>query len=707
MLSPDEFKQQYPVDDLTEELPDAAVSSVRDIQHLYGKLYTLGTTGGGRYAPYLTPDAASDLVDESDSLIVVRVDLSAPEPQLADDERGPVWVTTYRKDRIKKVAHCKYPAARGIDHSVTHQSGQNSDPEKLARYAKERLSRWSTDGVVQSVADDHREGWIVDALSELGTEDDVLNTVEHETIAALDEPTTALLTVQVRLAENEPYVWPGDPSVDVFLAAMRRRMLSKLVSKNQATASAGDATGLVTNQTARTVGTAEDPLNYFLGKQLETFPGLDPDEAWRSHPISEDTAVTLMNSEPFVDACSYRTFGARIYFLPYVFGAPTADSAYQLYHLLYAAVNANDDESTTPIEFAYSRRTDESFDENCLRFYVAAVMPHQMSRYDVFGETMNAQIRYPASLASAHADLLDTAAFNDGNEVSAALPTHKNWLLVSNPDRDVLLSAVASGRYFYETLPEDDNTDASVGDPRIRALVAVLSGDDIPVSSLLEAYVEKIGAMTDDENGFPSFQVAGQYAQLCALAGADPNFLNAESRQHKIIEPPTYETRGMTDDTDTIADGGNPREEKLESFIEATPALNDDERRASFLLGALVGAVGNHQAFRLDRSTTLVDQFPVKSVSRNRIKKVTKDAIGTALTYTRGDKKRSGTSYSGTKFAYITDRLRDSILQTDPSEWEIETADLRFYYALGVTYGMNDDSSSSTNDADTASATPN
>lgn len=163
----------------------------------------------------------------------------------------------------------------------------------------------------------------------------------------------------------------------------------------------------------------------------------------------------------------------------------------------------------------------------------------------------------------------------------------------------------------------------------------------------------------------------------------------------------------MTHNTYTIADGGNPREAKLESFIEDTPALNDDERRASFLLGALVGAVGNHQDFYLDRSTTLVDQFPVKSVSRNRIKKVTEDAVGKALTYTREDKKRGGKSYGGTKFAYITDRLRESILQTDPSEWEIETEDLRFYYALGVTYGMNDYGTDSTNDAEAAEATQN
>jgi len=99
--------------------------------------------------------------------------------------------------------------------------------------------------------------------------------------------------------------------------------------------------------------------------------------------------------------------------------------------------------------------------------------------------------------------------------------------------------------------------------------------------------------------------------------------------------------------------------------------------------------VGNYQEYHEDRSTTLVDQYPVKSISRNRIKKVTQETVAKTLTYTRQEKKQ-GPSYPGTKFEHIVDRLRETVLRPDPDEWEIETDDLRFYYALGVTYGMND-----------------
>lgn len=350
MLSPEEFREEYDDEELAAELPDSPVSTLRSIQYLYGKLYTLGTLGGGRFAPYLTPDAAADILDTEDSLIVVRVDLSGDEPTLAEDERGAVWVTRYSDNLIENVGHCKYPAARGIDHSVTHQAGRNSDPEKLARYAKERLTKWPSDEVVQEVAEGHADGWIIGELATLGNDDEVLGRIEDGVTTALGgESTTALLTVQIKTEPDGKFRWPGE--IEGFTEAMRQRKLSKLVTKNKADDSSGVATDLVTGQDTRTVGTAEDPQNYFLGKQLEKFPGLDIEEAWRAHPISEDAAVTIMNAGPFVEACSYRTFGAKVYYLPYFQGRPTPEHARELYDLLYQA--STTDEDMTPVERAY------------------------------------------------------------------------------------------------------------------------------------------------------------------------------------------------------------------------------------------------------------------------------------------------------------------------------------------------------------------
>jgi len=690
MLSPEEFREEYSDEELEDELPNTPIGSLRDLQFLYGKLYTLATLGGGEYAPYLTPDAAGDLVDTDDSLIVVRVDLSGDEPTLADDERGPVWVTRYTDDLVSKVAHCKYPAARGIDHSVTHQAGRNSDPEKLARYAKERLTKWATDEEVEDAADDHEDGWIVEGLAALGADDDALGTIEDALTRALGgESTTALLTVQVKLESEGNYRWPGD--LDVFNEALRQRKLSKLVTKNKADDSSGNATDLVTNRSTKTVGTSEDPQNYFLGKQREKFPGLDIEEAWRTHPISENAAVTLMNAETFVEACTYRTFGAKVYYLPYFFGRPSPEKARDLYEILYRAATENDD--STPVEDAYEHR-EELFDEDVLRFYVSAVMPHQMSRYDVFGETMNGRLLYPRDLARHHNRIVsDTAAFNSNTDWTAPIPTNDNWGLLAANDEQ--LHAVSTGWYFYQTFAERDDTDADADDPRIEALVDVLSGDAIPVETLFSEYVARIltDENDDDVEQFPSFRVASQFAQLTALATTDLGLLTTDDPgKEPITKEPTYEELTMTALEDiAITDGGTPAPEKLESFIENTPALAPDEdapyndqRRGAFLLGALVGEVGSYQGYRENRSTTLIDQYPVKSVTQSRIKKVTQETIDKTLTYTRNEDRTI------TLFEHVVDLLRETIVQTDPDDWEIDTDDLRFYYALGVTYGMND-----------------
>lgn len=695
MLSPEEFRAEYSEEELAEDLPDSPIGSLRDIQYLYGKLYTLATTGGGKYAPYLTPDAAGDLADTDDSLIVVRVDLSGEKPRLANDEHGSVWVTRYSDDLIEPVAHCKFSAARGIDHSITHQAGRNSSPEKLARYAKERLTRWATDETVQEAAEGHEDGWIIDALAKVGENETTLDAIEEALIKKLGgESTTALLTVQVKLDEEDEYRWPGE--LDVFLDAMRRRKLSKLVRKNKADDSSGDATDLVTGEPKRAVGTSEDPQNYFLGKQLEKFPGLDIEEAWRSHPISEDAAVTVMNAETFVEACTFRTFGAKVYYLPYVWGRVSPTDARELYTLLYGA--ATEDEGMTPVERAYRER-ETLFNDAELRFYVSAVMPHQMSRYDVFGETLNGRLLYPSELGSEHNGLVYSAsAFHSETDWTAPLPTHESWgLLVSTDER---LHSISTGWYFQQTFAEREDDEADADDPRIEALVAVLSGDAISVETLLAEYVDRIIAeQTDDEvEGFPSFRVAGQFAQLCALSTDDLSLLRTDDEGKKpITQEPTYGRHTMEIDQDMLtADGGSRAATKLESFIEDTPALArdddaplNDQRRGAFLLGALVGEIGSYQEYDQDRSTTLVDQFPVKSITANRIKKVTQETIGKTLTYTRQEKK-AGQSYPGTKAEHVVERLRETILKPDPDEWELDTDDLRFYYALGVTYGMND-----------------
>lgn len=692
MLSPNEFQDEYPPEKLEEELPDRPISSLRDIQYLYGRLYTLATAGGGGYAAYLTPDRATDLIGAEESLIVVRVDLSGENPTL--DKTDPVVVTQYTDDLVQQVAHCKYNAARGIDHSVTHRSGRDSDPEKLARYACERLTKWAQDAVVTEVADSHEDGQIVRGLAAVGENENNLGRIRERVRSELGGPTTALVTVQVRTEPDASYRWPGE--VEVFNEAMRARKLSKLVSKGQASNSAGTATDLITDERTRTVGTAEDPLNYFLGKQMEKFPGLDPDEAWRNHPISEDAAVTVMNAEEFVNECTYRTFNADVYYLPYFLGRPMPEETYELYATLHQVVNADDME---PVQLFYDDFGDHVDEGNQrLRFYVAAVMKHQMSRFDVYGETLNGSIEYPSKVAKQHENVVGSWVFDARENASAdrtpPLPSYEEYPLTRY---QYPIEMVGDGRYVHETFPyTDEDTDATVDDERIDVHVSILAGEPIPREQLVGAYVERLLDWHGD--GVPSLLVASQFAQLSALANAGlVTTVSSEGVRNETISGPDYGEIMENTNEHARTDGGTTalnRTEKLESFIDETKSLDDPERRGVFLLGALIGQVGTFQQAHHDRSTTVVDQYPIKSMTKTKVKRITQEVIDKDVVYSR-EAAKQGTNINSTMYAELTDRIVQTMAERDPEDWAISTDDLRFYYALGVTYGMND---RSTND---------
>ena len=685
---PDEFNEMYDDEELLDEFPESPVTSLRDIQYIYGKLYTLAI-GGDELDPYLTDYEAEDLIDEPDSLVVVRVDLSGKDPKLADDQTGSVAVKNYKKDLIKKIAYSHYDASRGIDHSITHKSGQRSSAGKIARYAKQRLTKWPDKQPISEVAENHQDGWVIDALAQLGEDEEVLNTIEKEVKRKISGTATSLLSVQIKLNDNDGYQYPGE--IDVLNEAMKNRVESKLVSRNKATDSTGEAVDAVSGENVNSVGTSQDPVNYYLSKQMEKYPGLDADEAWRTHPLSKDSALCVSSAKPFVDSCTYTTLGATVYYLPYFQGVPDPDSLRELYRDLYTVRNS--ERGMTPIEksyIAYNRNSENIPDR--LSFYITAVQKHQKSRYDVYSDTMSAKLHYPVELSQSHRKLLDSWAFDEqktDGRVNAAfgVPSESDdedagWRLLRGGD---FMPTIATGSYFYNTFPvPEEETDASADDARIQALVSVLSGDSIEVGELLKEYADRLVGETGDS--FPQYTVASQYAQLCALAEA--GLLKSESEKHEPISQPTEYLEGYDKMTKkAIADGGGKaalREKKLAQFLEQTPALNNEERRGSFLLGALVGEISDYQlSDKIDVSTTLIDQYPVKAISKPKLKRITEKVLDKDLIYSRDNEMRS------TMNAEVVDRLRDTMLEKDIDDWEIRNEELRFYYALGVTYGMN------------------
>jgi len=270
-------------------------------------------------------------------------------------------------------------------------------------------------------------------------------------------------------------------------------------------------------------------------------------------------------------------------------------------------------------------------------------------------------------------------------DVRPAMPTHENWeMLVA--DEEYLLGSITNGWYFRTTFAEpDDDQTASADDFRIQALVAALSGDSIPVSTVLEEYVDRL--LDDEGEDFPTFRVATQYAQLCALSEA--GLLDGEDES--LTKATTYTDQSMTHTTDTRAraDGGSDREKreaKLERFLKETPALSPEnpERRGGFLLGVLVGQVTGYQQVSEGRSTTLVDQYPIKAITDTKVKRLTSDVIDKDVIYSREN------GLPSTMYGEVVDRIVKTLPKVDADGgWSIDTSDLRYYYALGVAYGMN------------------
>jgi len=206
-------------------------------------------------------------------------------------------------------------------------------------------------------------------------------------------------------------------------------------------------------------------------------------------------------------------------------------------------------------------------------------MEHQTKRFDVFGDSMDGTLFSPVELTRSHERVLrswlydaEGGADRPDPRLRSAFPTPDNWDIFV-PEESALLGTLATGWYFEQTFASSDDDDASADDYRIQALVAALSGEPLDAEAVLDEYVDRL--LEDEGEDFPSFRVAAQYAQLCALADAD--LLTGRDVYAAVAEPLQLTDEQSTDmqqDTPARADGGNvaaARETKLEQFLEQTP----------------------------------------------------------------------------------------------------------------------------------------
>ena len=710
-MSDDDALADVPDGEMEAALPDRPVVTLRDIEVVYGTLYALATAGSGEYASYLSPDAASGLRGDTEGVLVVRIDLTGEQPRLAvDHEDGVVGTAAYDDSMLSRIAHSKYESARGVDHSLTHETGQSNDAEKHADHVVDRFTRWATEDPVRETAAEHADGGLLDAVQTLGEEADTMEQL-HKTVlesGLVPEPRHSLVTVAFRVGDDADYEttdaydesaefhYPGE--FTVFQEAMAARKTAKFASKNDAGDAVGEGTCYVFDTDEAVYGVVDDPMKSYLSKQAERFPRLDADQSWRTQGLSRDAAVAAQNATPFLDACQYGGPGVSVYCLPYFVDEMDATDARELYGLLTRQAEATDDQN--PVETvvgtrreARDRDRDETdLDGDRLRFHVQIVHKYQKDRWRLLAGQSDASLRPLVGLADVH---LQTVYRSRWLGVSGAFRSPDGFGFFGPESVEAAAGLLAGPRYFAETCLGEDTDDPSSDDFRFRATARVLAGQPVSAEELLNEYVAKLDDRFDpdaDEYAFPDAIVAEQYAQLRVLA--DRGLLDNTTTDLTYMTTPDTDAPN-TETTDAERAAADPtalnRDEKFDQFLAEHDRLDHPGRRGVFALGALVGRVTRYQRGE-DKSTTAVKNHPVSGLTLNNLDRTAAEVVERNLVYS--DEESLKTVMYGELMRAVSDNLEAA----DPTGWDLSTHDVRFHYAMGIAYGLSDDSTSGHDD---------
>ncbi len=685
-------------------VPPDPISSLRRIEALYGALAEAtedGLVGGDPdYAMYYTPGKLSgfttDNPDESQKYLVsVCVDLTSGKASLEDVR---IEVDFLRESMVADLGYAYY-RWKGPDHSITWRGRKGgSGPDQVAEYCISCLTQWTgADGnepAVREATNSHPDAWVVEQLRALGSDETVQNRIETQCSEKYTDDERVVVTVRLKLDPDElerpgeidemGWYYPG--WIDVLNAGMRARKIDKLATKND-TLSKGTSACLVTDGTGEVFGTADDPLDFFTVQHAEKFGELKKSNSWRNHAVSSDAALLLQSGASLLEACQTTRNGLQVFTLPY-FSTITERRAEALHTALNDA-DSRDWENTDQhpmqrLEAQVAKNGTER-DREALRFYVIS-RRNDSGDINVIHEVPDVSLFEPREVARAHETVIhDTSAF--GPDGAFELETDWSPINEQTSEADVT-NEIVSGRYAWGTLPSTGEDGASTDDPQEWLTYAILTGQSVPVDRLLSEYVEQLRDQRRDDDGrHPHRHVKTQFAQLEALATAGR--LTAPPTRMELTAPPAHMTETITAaDIDPRGDElsrVDVRRHRLERFLDDRESFTDEDRRGAFLTGVLVGMLAHHQRTERDMNRTLVDQHPPDQITLDRLVRTWPDLVKKASVYA-GDVGWAG----DTLFPEVLDQQVETL--DHPNSWELPLQDVRFFYALGLSYGQRADS---------------
>ena len=728
-------------DTLEHILLDRSYASIYDIAHLYGHLHStylsLKYDDIGIEKTYikqrLTPEARPDYFNQGIGMVSVPIDISDGDVRIASagdvaaaeadnnadslDPATHLYAEPVDRETLLRVGYSRQNSrARGHNMSLAHDVSDKS-PTKCAGYISDLFTQWLQSDVASEVAAEHPDGDLIESLAavEAETLSELEDTVEAEFEDRFPDGFTGVLSLRVRTEENGQFQYPGE--FEVLNEVTRRRWVTnQMRTYSEADDSSGTATDFVTGERGEVFGVSDSPLERHQGKMAESFPNLSPDESWRNRPLSSDTAFAVITGSSVVKQFVHLLRDdTRLYAIPYL-PNPSPEEAVELYDLARKAMDDNG-QIISVLSDELTDRTSRLYNADVQLYYSVVYEPGRKSK--ILIEEPSVSVQKIREIATGHSELLDSSLFAQRPGRLPLFPSPPYGRTNSQTEgdgydgseylmssmSDAVFSGLLNGGYFASTFfdrkasNDDDNYGAS--DPWTTATRQCLGPDTrLNPEWLMDQYVPRLeqeqrSSFGEGDIPVPDSLLTRQYVQFQALARA--GVLEMPSQQPDDVQPPLIEPvqlETMTDDSTPAQqmaeeESFENREQRLGQFIEAHPALEqNDERQGAFLLGALVGRLAAYQTSpKKNLSRTVMRQHPIDSLTLQRFSTTLSQVLDKNAVYSEEDENVQ--SIMNTRYV---ERLNDIVHEKPPDEWELSTSDLRMHYGLGLSYGRSDSS---------------
>jgi CRISPR-associated protein Cas8b/Csh1 subtype I-B len=653
-----------------------------DIMAMYGVI-AVGASDDGLFRTGSTLD---DYVADGE-YVTVKIDLTDADPASSWD----VTVDRLTDDVVDSLAVSKNPAGRGTDYSITQVGSKTGNsPDSFADTYVGRLGNWSGYDSVRSVfesEDGHQDGWVIEAVTDVLGDDDILGEIAAATEGLLSGTKERVVTVAVRVDTGKLEEYEGSGGIQwlypddllVMNEAMRRYAGENMADKNLggSRVSRGPGVDAVSGSDDTMVGTPQSPFGLFSVKHPDNQPSLDRTQSWRNYPVSAETAMLFKKAEDLLKKTVMRRGGMEVYALPYFTGKFTPAKANVLYRAIQS-LGAEQNKTEPPMGVLTYELEEASPElaERELRYHLLT-MPIGDDKH-VIAESNAVTVYYARQIADALLATLDGPSFRPARSNFGA-PT--NWPLlkldVEGPGetarRQRATYAVLLGSFVDAGFQRRDGD--SVGDDFRRvADHRLVAGESLHASTLFEEYMQRFGDQFDGTDPVPPQLVGMQLAQLESLsrAGLVDGIPSVE---------PASESGWMTMAESELTDIDSIREQRLESFLDRPLLTENSERRAAFLAGVLVGQVSWYQENERNVGRPLDIRTPADEITARGVSQAVKSALEKAKIYAAEDDYASDVLYPE-----VVDCLLDA-LESEPVGWELPKRDLQFAYSLGQAFG--------------------